>query len=96
MPTFLSSDEARIAGRVAILEEPRADPEKMAGIVDELRHVDVALMGLSEEYRIVLNLRDGEDLSYQEISEILDIPLGTVRSRISRARTKLRKAVRHA
>lgn len=96
MPTFLSTDEHAMAGRVVLLEERRADPERAAGAAEDLKRVEKALMGLSEEFRIVLALRDGEDLSYQEISEVLDIPIGTVRSRIARARTRLRKAVQHA
>jgi len=96
MPTFLSTDEHTMAGSIVLLEERRADPERAAGAAEELQKVEKALMELSEEFRIVLSLRDGEDLSYQEISEILDIPIGTVRSRIARARTKLRKAVRDA
>lgn len=96
MPTFLSTDEHAMAGRVVLLEEKRADPERAARAVEDLKRVERALMVLSEEYRIVLTLRDGEDLSYQEISEVLDIPIGTVRSRIARARQKLRKAVQDA
>jgi RNA polymerase sigma-70 factor (ECF subfamily) len=38
-------------------------------------------------------MRDIQDFSYQEIAENLDIPLGTIKSRINRARTKLAKIV---
>jgi len=96
MPTFLSTDERSMTGRVVLLEEHRPGPERAAAAAEDLRQVEMALRELSEEYRIVLALRDGEDLSYQEISEVLDIPIGTVRSRIARARAKLRKAVHHA
>lgn len=48
-----------------------------------------ALSELDEAHRQILLLRDVEDLSYEEISEILDLPGGTVRSRIHRARTEL-------
>jgi len=96
MPTFLSTNEHSMTGKVVLLEERSASPERAAAAAQDLRLVEKALMALSEEYRIVLALRDGEDLSYQEISEVPDIPIGTVRSRIARARTKLRKAVRNA
>ena len=46
-----------------------------------------ALDGLSEDFRVVVVLRDVIDLDYQEIAEVLDIPLGTVKSRIARARS---------
>ena len=96
MPLFLSTDEHSMAGRVVLLEERRAGPERRAEAAEKLKRVERALLQLSEEFRVVLALRDGEDLSYQEISEVLDIPIGTVRSRIARARMKLRKAVRDA
>jgi RNA polymerase sigma-70 factor (ECF subfamily) len=48
-----------------------------------------ALATLEEDHRQILLLRDVEDLSYDEIGEILDLPGGTVRSRIHRARTEL-------
>ncbi len=47
-------------------------------------------MGLDEEHRAVIVLRDIEGMSYARIAEVLDIELGTVRSRLSRARSKMR------
>ncbi len=49
-----------------------------------------ALMGLDETHRAVIVLRDIEGMSYARIAEVLDIELGTVRSRLSRARGKMR------
>ena len=48
------------------------------------------LMGLEETHRAVIVLRDIEGMSYARIAEVLDIELGTVRSRLSRARSKMR------
>ncbi|MFC1554163.1 sigma-70 family RNA polymerase sigma factor [candidate division KSB1 bacterium] len=48
--------------------------------------VDAALLKLPEEYKIVLVLSDIEGFSYKEIADILDCPIGTIRSRLSRAR----------
>jgi RNA polymerase sigma-70 factor (ECF subfamily) len=48
---------------------------------------------LPEHHRIVVWLRDGEDLSYAEIAAVLDVPVGTVRSRLARARLALKRAV---
>jgi len=48
------------------------------------------LMGLDESHRAVIVLRDIEGMSYARIAEVLDIELGTVRSRLSRARSKMR------
>jgi RNA polymerase sigma-70 factor (ECF subfamily) len=45
---------------------------------------------LGSDYRNVLVLKEVEEMDYQTISEILDIPIGTVRSRLHRARQELR------
>jgi len=56
--------------------------------------VDTALTALPEEFRAAVVLRDVSGFSYAEISEILRIPLGTVRSRIARGRARLADALR--
>jgi RNA polymerase sigma-70 factor (ECF subfamily) len=53
--------------------------------------IQTAINELPEEFRITLILCDVEDFSYAEISQILKIPIGTVRSRIARARIILQK-----
>jgi RNA polymerase sigma-70 factor (ECF subfamily) len=53
--------------------------------------VEAALAGLNPTFRSVVVLRDIEDLSYDEIAEILQLPLGTVKSRILRGREALRR-----
>ncbi|HEX3870707.1 MAG TPA: sigma-70 family RNA polymerase sigma factor, partial [Pirellulales bacterium] len=57
---------------------------------ENVSQVHKALAELSEEYRVVLVLREMDDLSYDAIAEILDVPIGTVRSRLHRARLELR------
>jgi RNA polymerase sigma-70 factor (ECF subfamily) len=49
---------------------------------------------LPEEFREVLILREMEDLSYREIAEITGVPIGTVMSRLARARATLRETAR--
>jgi RNA polymerase sigma-70 factor (ECF subfamily) len=59
---------------------------------DELRaRVEQELRALSEPYRTTVILRDIEDLSYEQIAEVMDISLGTVKSRLVRGRDALRK-----
>lgn len=50
-----------------------------------------ALEGLGNEFRTTLILREIDGLSYEEIAEVLDLPVGTVRSRIFRSREELKK-----
>ena len=57
--------------------------------------IEAALATLSEEFRVAVVLCDVEGLSYEEISSVLGIKLGTVRSRIHRGRTQLRAALAH-
>jgi RNA polymerase sigma-70 factor, ECF subfamily len=59
----------------------------------ECRAIHEAMQVLPDEYRRVIELSDMEGLSYLEISDQLDIPLGTVRSRLSRARNRIRRAL---
>jgi RNA polymerase sigma-70 factor (ECF subfamily) len=56
--------------------------------------VDTALARLPEEQRAAVVLRDLLDLDYAEIAEVLDIPIGTVRSRIARGRSALAALLR--
>jgi len=49
-----------------------------------------ALAALPEEYRSILILREIDGCCYETIAEILDVPIGTVRSRLHRARLELR------
>lgn len=52
-------------------------------------HLQSALSALPEDLKVALTLREFEGMSYQEISEIMDTPIGTVRSRIFRARESI-------
>jgi RNA polymerase sigma-70 factor (ECF subfamily) len=56
--------------------------------------VDAALAGLSPEFRAAVVLRDLCDMDYAEIAEALDVPIGTVRSRIARGRAAIAEQLR--
>jgi RNA polymerase sigma-70 factor (ECF subfamily) len=62
--------------------------------VDARLDVDAALATLGPEFRAAVVLRDLCDLDYAEIAEILDIPIGTVRSRIARGRVAIADRLR--
>src|SRR5215469_5075016 len=56
----------------------------------EIEQVQAAIQELPIQFREIILLREYEELSYQEIADILDCPVGTVMSRLGRARAKLR------
>ncbi len=66
------------------------DPADHFEVLDRTRRLRTALAALPPEQRTVLHLRESEGLDYQAIASRLRIPVGTVRSRISRARSALR------
>lgn len=72
------------------IPDPRRNPEDRAVAESEGRLVEAALARVPPRFREAVTLRDLEDLSYQEIAEILRVRIGTVRSRIARGRERLR------
>jgi RNA polymerase sigma-70 factor (ECF subfamily) len=90
---FISAGTESAQEVARTVRDPHADPERRAASSEILARVESAFHQLPEHYRVVVWLRDGEDLSYQEIADILDLPIGTVRSRLARARNSLRRIV---
>lgn len=80
-------------GREELGHEPvdRNDPPE-ARLEQEERAIQVrqAMAMLSDEHRAILTLREIDDCAYEQIAEILDLPVGTIRSRLHRARQQLR------
>ncbi len=66
------------------------NPEPEAERSELQRRVHQALGGLAPAHRTIIVLRDLQGLAYEEVAEVLRIPIGTVRSRLSRAREALR------
>ena len=66
-----------------------ADPRDVAILNADRRALAEAIERLPRDYREPIILREMEELSYQEIAEILEIPIGTVMSRLARARKRL-------
>jgi RNA polymerase sigma-70 factor, ECF subfamily len=73
---------------------PDSNPETIVGERRISPEVTSALDALPEEFRVALMMVDMEDLSYREVSSVLDIPVGTVKSRVSRGRAMLREALK--
>ncbi len=90
-PAFTSFDDAaaEVALAVAGGGESASDPEALLLRTEDRDLIRRALFDLSEDQRMILILREAEGLAYKDIAEILDIPLGTVMSRLGRARKLL-------
>ena len=76
------------------LEAPESDPEVTAMQAGTRRRLDALIAGLPEEFREVLILREMEDMSYREIAAVTGVPIGTVMSRLARARAMLRETAK--
>jgi RNA polymerase sigma-70 factor (ECF subfamily) len=89
----LSIDSGRNGERrVEPLDDSDASrPEHALERAEEERRVQQALNRLSAEHRAVLILKDMEGQKYEAMAEILGVPIGTIRSRLHRARTELRE-----
>ena len=89
-----SYDAAIEAGR-SVEPASAADLTEAPLLAEEAgRLLNEGLAGLEPAAREVLLLRESEALSYQEIAAILGVPMGTVQSRLARARAALREAIR--
>lgn len=72
------------------LADPGATLEQQAEENQRVGHVRRAIAQLSDPLRVVLILREYQELTYQEIADALEIPVGTVMSRLNTARVQLR------
>ena len=84
-----NEDEKNIELPSTGLEPDRATISRM---IDE--NIQEALDSLQEKYKESLILRDVEGMSYLEIAEIVGVPVGTVKSRVNRARLKMQKKLK--
>jgi len=93
----LMAEAEEIGGSsLALLEDVGSDPSEKALRQETLREVALALEALPPEQKLVIVLSDVQGLSYEEIVQITGMSLGTVKSRLSRGRTKLREFLNNA
>ena len=83
-----SFDEERHSG-----DRPPSDPESLLLKTDDATSITRAMSGLPDPFHQLLVLRELEGLSYRELADVVGIPVGTVMSRLSRARAALRGAL---
>jgi len=74
-------------GQQVDIADTRSDDQQAA--IEATDYLAQGLAQIPEDFRVALVLRDVADLEYEEISQVLDIPIGTVRSRIARGRGRL-------
>lgn len=75
--------------------DPAPAPDAVLETRQRLRHLEAALALLAPEHREILLLREIEDMSYQDIAAVLALNVGTVKSRIARARGALLEKIPH-
>ena len=80
-------------GEMMDLADDADSPQETVERTEQQEAVQKALATLSEEYREVLLLRYMEELDYAEIADVLQLPSGTVKSRINRAKAALKTAL---
>jgi RNA polymerase sigma-70 factor (ECF subfamily) len=73
------------------LIDPSADPAELLEQHLTQERVLAVWETLSEEHRVVLSMHDIEDYSLPELAQIMDVPLGTLKSRLHRARARLKE-----
>ena len=78
-----------------VLQAPGETPEQEVLALELGSEIEAAISHLRAEYRTVVILRHVENRPYEEIAEIMDVPIGTVKTFLHRARSELREALGH-
>ncbi len=95
---FIEDVNFEYEGEQDIMQNVQSDSESMLHRLEnyELKKIiSRNISSLPEKYRVVLILRDIQNLPYEEISKIIDKPVGTVKSRLNRARLMLREKMQN-
>jgi RNA polymerase sigma-70 factor (ECF subfamily) len=92
---YFRKQQRRMVLAKAFGNEPREEEPGSGQNEDRKMQIEKTLNTLSEEMRCVIVMSIYQDLKYAEIAEILDIPVGTVKTRMFHALQKLRKVIKH-
>ena len=85
-----NSHQAKAALRSYLADSNVRDPADIAQSKEQVDLIIRAINNLNMDHRAIIILRDVEDMNYEQISQILEIELGTVKSRLARARANLK------
>ncbi|HLR90114.1 MAG TPA: sigma-70 family RNA polymerase sigma factor [Balneolaceae bacterium] len=94
MKTFsIHADESDPDDRVFEIEDTTILQDESLHLKNSIGELEKALMELNEDFREVIVLRDIQELTYEEISEITGTAMGTVKSRINRGRAQIQEII---
>jgi len=85
--------DAQPIEEIAVPAPESANPEAEYGKQERGRHLEMAMAGLEENYRVALELRYMGERSYEEIAEVMGLPMGTVKTYIHRGKAQLRRTM---
>lgn len=92
-PTRLPLDLSEDGAHLAIEDDGREQPEKVLEDREDLRELEAMIARLPTQYQVAVNCYYFEELSYREIAELLNQPIGTVKSNVYRGTQVLRKTM---
>jgi len=94
VPIEPETDEGELVESPEWLEDKSAGPEELLGAAEVEKAIQHCLSGLEEKFRVVLTLVDVSGEDYESVSRIIGTPIGTVKSRLARARLKMQQCLR--
>jgi len=93
LPLQETNQDDEEAGPILWLADPDPSPEAQVEASEMLATIESSLDALPKHYRLVVSLVDVDGFSYEEAAEALGVPVGTIKSRLARARNTLRMAL---
>lgn len=95
MQTWSIDDDEQEYGSYFELASPDETPDEQIHSEMTVRLINDAFNSMPDEYSELLDLRENKELSYEEIAEAVNLPMGTVKSRINRGRQKVQNKIRN-
>ena len=91
---FLSINATDDEEKTFDIQDPGMIPDRIAAVRIMNENIEKSIATLQNKYKEALILRDIEGMSYQQIAEVIGVPVGTVKSRVNRARLKMQKKLK--